>query len=161
MYYLNYFFVFSVLGHIIESFIYSDGQSGILFGWWTPIYGFGIVIILFIYELVSKINIKELQKEILLFIISAIVLMILEFISGNLIEAIFNVIFWDYSNLKFNIGKYTSVEMGLIWGLSSIIFIYWLKPFLDKIINKIPKYFTYLLIFLIILDLILTIIIKH
>lgn len=161
MYYLNYFFVFSILGHIVESFVYSDGQSGILYGWWTPIYGFGIIIILLLYKCIDKLNIKEIKKGLVLFITSALILMILEFISGHLIELIFNVTFWDYSNLKLNIGKYTSIEMGLIWGIASIVFIYWLKPFLDKIISKIPKYFTYLLIIIFILDLFLTIIIKH
>ena len=50
--------------------------------------------------------------------------------------------------------------MAIIWGISSIILICF-KPLLDKIISKIPKYFTYMLIIIFILDLFLTIIIKH
>lgn len=161
MYYLNYFFIFSFLGHIVESFIYPDGQSGILLGWWTPIYGFGIIIILLLYKYIKNLTIKEINKAIILFFTSCFVLMLLEFISGYLIELIFDVTFWDYSNLKFNIGKYTAGEMGLIWGVSSIIFIYGIKPFLDKIISKIPKYFTYILTILLILDLFFTFIVKH
>lgn len=160
MYYLNYFFIFSIIGHIIESIIYYNGDSGILLGWWTPIYGIGVVIILLINKLVNKIKTNNFIKILLLFIISATLLSIIEAIGGYLIEWIFNYSFWDYSSYKFNIGKYATLEMGIIWGISSIIVII-LKPFLDKIISKIPKYFTYILIILLILDLFFTIIIKH
>ena len=45
-YYLNYFFLFSIFGHFIEGFFYSDGDSGILNGYWTPIYGLGVIVII-------------------------------------------------------------------------------------------------------------------
>ena len=96
----------------------------------------------------------------MLFIISAILLSIIEAIGGYLIEWIFGYSFWDYSSYKFNVGKYAALEMGIIWGLSSIIVII-IKPFLDKIISKIPKYFTYIIIIIFILDLFFTIIVKH
>ena len=160
MYYLNYFFIFSIIGHIIESFIYYNGNSGILLGWWTPIYGSGVVIILLINNLISKIKTNKIIRILILFIMSAILLSIIEAIGGYLIEWIFNYSFWDYSDYKFNIGKYTALEMGIIWGLCSII-VHFINPFFDKIISKIPKYFTYILIILFILDLFFTIIIKH
>ena len=72
----------------------------------------------------------------------------------------YNKELWDYSNHKLNIGKYTSIEMSIIWGLSSIILIYFIKPFIDLYISIIPKYITYILIFLFCLDFIMTILIK-
>jgi len=96
-----------------------------------------------------------------LFLSCSIILSIIEAIGGYLIEYLFHITIWDYSNYKFNIGKYAALEMSLIWGLSSILVVYFLKPFIDKIIGKIPKYLTYILIILFILDLFLTIIIKH
>ncbi len=160
MYYLNYFFVFSIIGHIIESFIYYNGESGILFGWWTPIYGIGIILILLTNKLINKLRINEFIKVILLFIISAILLSIIEVFGGYLIEWFFGFSFWDYSDYKYNIGKYAALEMAIIWGICSVI-IYFVKPFLDKIISKIPKYFTYILTILFIIDVFLTIFIKH
>ena len=91
---------------------------------------------------------------------SAITLAVIEAIGGYLIKWIFNTELWDYTNHKFNIGKYTSLEMSLIWGLSSILLIYFIKPFVDKFVNKIPKFFSYMLITLLIIDLIATIVIK-
>lgn len=161
MYYLNYFFVFSIIGHFIEGFFYSSGDSGILFGYWTPIYGIGTVIILLIYNfIVCKLKNKFL-KLLTLFLVCSITLSVLEATGGYLIKWIFNKELWDYSNFKFNIGKYTALEMSLIWGGGSLILIYFLKPFFDKIIGKIPKYFTYTLSILLVIDLILTIIFKR
>ena len=160
MYYINYFFIFSIIGHILETFIYYNGESGILFGPWTPVYGFGTVIILLIYNFLKNNTKNKYSKIFLLFILSSIILTIIEAIGGYLIEYIFNITFWDYSYYKFHIGKYISLEMALIWGLCSILVVYFLKPLIDKIIGKIPKYLTYLLTVLIIIDLIYTII-KH
>ena len=126
----------------------------------APIYRIGVVIILLINNLISKIKTNKIIRILILFIMSAILLSIIEAIGGYLIEWIFNYSFWDYSDYKFNIGKYTALEMGIIWGLCSII-VHFIKPFFDKIISKIPKYFTYILIILFILDLFFTIIIKH
>lgn len=67
---------------------------------------------------------------------------------------------WNYINHKFNIGRYTSLEISLIWGLSSILVIYFIKPLIDKFINKIPKIITYILIVLFIIDITITIIVK-
>ena len=55
MYYVNTFFLFSILGHFIENFFYVTKDSGIFFGWWTPIYGIGVCIVIYLYKLVNKI----------------------------------------------------------------------------------------------------------
>lgn len=161
MYYLNYFFIMSLVGHILESFVYQNGESGILLGMWTPIYGFGTIIILFIYnKWIAKLNLNRISKFIMIFLSGAFILSAIEALGGYLIEWLFKVTFWDYSNLKFHIGKYIALEMAIIWGLGSIAIVYFIKPFLDKIIRKIPQFFPYSLTILMILDLFLTIIIK-
>lgn len=158
MYYINTFFIFSLIGHIIENFVYTHVDSGILYGPWTPIYGFGVIIIILISNLLKKIKINKCLYPIALFTFSALILSSLEYIGGTLIEHLYGRVFWDYSNQKFNIGKYTSLKMSLIWGLSSIFVIYIIKPLLDKFIKKIPKFITYILVFLFIIDIIFTII---
>ena len=163
MYYINYFFIFSIIGHLFETII--SNKSGILYGFWTPVYGFGCLIILFIHKLLDKYekdkNINNFSKKIILFFTSFIILSIIELIGGFLIELIFGIEMWNYSNFMFNIGKYISLETSLIWGISSLILIYALKPFIDKIINRIPKVITYILSFLFVLDCMLTLLLKR
>lgn len=103
----------SVLGHIFES-IFSSGNSGILFGYWTPIYGIGTIIILLVNRCVNKTKYSNFFKIITLFLCSAIILCIIEALGGYLIKWIFYKELWNYSNHKFNIGRYTSLEMSLV-----------------------------------------------
>lgn len=161
MYYLNYFFIMSLIGHFIETFIYVDGNSGILLAPWTPVYGIGTILILLINKVINKYIKNKYVKIILLFLSSMIILSIIEAMGGYLIEYLFHTTFWDYSDFKFNIGKYIAVEIAIIWGLCSILLIYFIKPLIDKIISKIPKYLTYTLLILFIIDLVLTLIIKR
>ena len=67
---------------------------------------------------------------------------------------------WDYTKLKFNIGKYTAIEMALLWGIGSLIFVYLLKPLIDKKINKVPRFISYFLVFLFIIDIFVTFVLK-
>lgn len=153
MQYINYFFIYSIFGHIIEKTLYPKEASGILYGWWTPIYGIGCLIIIGIFYLLSnKTKLKGLLKVISLFICSAFFLALIEYIGGMLIYKIFHFSFWDYSNMKYNIGKYTSLEMALIWGVSSILLIYIIHPIIVKLEKHIPKWITYILVLLFITD---------
>ena len=151
------FFIFSIIGHFIENFFYHSKDSGILYGYWTPIYGIGIIIIILINKLLSKKKLNTLSHIISLFVISSIALSSMEFIGGHIIELIFHKEFWNYSNMPLNIGKYTSIPMALIWGTSSIVFLYLLKPISEIIVKKIPRYITYILSILFIIDLLFTI----
>jgi len=114
LYYLNIFFIFSILGHILENIVYVHVDSGILYGFWTPIYGTGALLILLINHILKKFNINKYIYPILLFILSAVILSTLEYIGGVVIESVFGRVFWNYSSEKFHIGKYTSLKMCLL-----------------------------------------------
>jgi len=162
MYFINYFFIFSIIGHLIETIFTKNFTSGILYGYWTPVYGFGIILILLVNKIINKLNLKNklILKIIITYFISMITLSLIELIGGYLIEFIFNIEFWNYENHKFNIGPYISLETANMWGISSILVIYVIKPIIDKIEKYIPKTITYILIFLFIIDTIITIILK-
>jgi len=157
MYYFNVFFLFSILGHFIENFFYTGKDSGILYGYWTPIYGIGVGVIIFTYNLITKkFKLNSISKFIITFLIGSILLAGLELLGGIIIEKLLHTTFWDYSNEAFSIGRYTSLKMSLIWGICSVIVIYILKPIIDIIVKHIPNFVTYILITLLSADLILT-----
>lgn len=161
MNYINIFFIYSFLGHILEKILNPDHVSGILYGFWTPIYGVGSLIIIYTYErFIKPLKIKKLYKFILTFLIGFLLLSTIEFIGGFLIEKIFHITFWDYSDKKLNIGKYAAVEMGLIWGIASIILIYIIQPIVNKIATKTPRWATLSLIGLFFLDIIITVLLR-
>lgn len=157
MYYLNCFFVYSVLGHILETIItlitHTNFKSGILNGWWTPVYGIGAVTILFVSEYLFKnLHMNRVWETIIVFFVVAIVLSTLEALGGVLIEKMFGLTFWNYNNHKYHIGKFISLEMAITWGVASIIFIYVIHPLLKGLINKIPSWLTIMLAILFIMD---------
>ena len=159
MNYLNLFFFYSIVGYLLETFLLKDYVSGILYLPWTPIYGTGILIAIFIHNNIKNRFSKWL--EILLhFILCAIVLSVIEFIGGYLLEFFFNRIYWNYDPLKHNLGKYISLETALIWGLGSTFIIYLLNPFIKKILRKIPRWGTILLTIIFIIDIIITCLVK-
>lgn len=150
----------------MESTIYklldSNRHSGIFYGPITPIYGIGVLTILFLYKMIYiKLNINKYLKPILLFISSIILLTLIEWIGGNVIHLIFNVDLWDYSNKSYNFGKYICLEVSLCWGVLSLIYVYITKPFLDRVIKKIPKVCTIIFTIVFVIDLIMIFVTKR
>lgn len=161
MYYLNTFLLYSILGFLLETvrsfLVNSKFTSGILYGPWTPIYGIGIVIVILISNyLFAHLHLSRWVETFITFIIITIVLTLLEWVGGVLIEKIFHVVFWNYSKEALSIGKYISLSKSLIWGVGSIIFIYVLKPLLETLIKRIPLPVTVILTLLMLSDLIFT-----
>lgn len=157
MYLLNCFFVYSILGYIIEMIfgyaIGSNAESGVLYGPWTPIYGFASILIILISDKCFKnFHLPRWVETILVFFILMVVITGLEFLGGVVIELLFGFSFWDYSDRPFHLGKYVCLEFAFIWGILSIIFIYILRPFMDKVIKRIPKWLTILFFILLLFD---------
>jgi len=162
MYFINNFFFYSIIGHIFESIIYlfCEGESGILYGPWTPVYGIGVVIIFSFYIYFIK---KGFSKKIIiwnLFLVGFILLTLIECIGGYLLELIFGTVFWNYDGLPLHIGNYISLEISFIWGILSIICVIFFKPLSDKIIKKIPICVTWIFIILFFIDILITLYLK-
>lgn len=163
MYYLNCFFIYSILGFLFETIVAlitkSGFKSGILIGCWTPIYGIGSVLILLLsHYFFMNLHLPRWVETIIVFFVLTIFLSCIELLSGIAIEKIFHVTFWDYTKNSLNIGKYISLGVSLIWGVASIIFIYIIHPLINKLIVKIPSYVPIILSVLFIADVIVTIV---
>lgn len=165
MYYINCFWIYSIIGFLLETICYTifkwSGESGILYGPWTPLYGFGAVIIILTTKYVFR-NFKgnKFLKLFLIFIFNFIFLSFIELVGGLLIEKLFSITWWDYSSHKYHLGKYVCLDMSLLWSLASIILIYIIKSIMDKLINKIPNFIGIIMTTIIAIDFIITIINK-
>lgn len=142
---LTYFCIYSFLGYLMESIYVSLFQkkwisSGLLQGPYIPLYGFGVMILLFLSPL--------LTSYLLTFIIGAIAMSLLEYITSIYIEKVFHHHCWDYSKHFLNINGRVCFIYSLIWGLLSIIVIHYIHPFLSQIIT--PNLITTLLALIII-----------
>ena len=164
-YYLNNFLFFAILGFIYENILQliltGNFTSNPFYGPWMPIYGFGVIIMIFLTRLIfNNLKIKRWQKIIILFISVTVILTIIELVGGYLTEFIFHKSFWDYTDMKYNFGKYISLEVSLVWGTACLIFLYVVKPLTDKFIEKIPKFISIILLILIVTDFIFSFFLK-
>ena len=166
MYYFNSFFIYSILGFILESVVYkfysSCRHSGIYFGPFASVYGLGALFLIILYNLIYEKfeNVNKYLKPIIFVIISTLFLTLIEFVCGHIIYILFHTDLWDYTKNQYNFGKYICLETSIMWATLSIIFIYIIKPFFDKHIKIIKKSESYLFMIIFLLDMFFTLILK-
>ena len=162
MYYVNIFFIFSFIGFLFENvlniFTNDNFNSGVLYGPWTFIYGIGVLLMVIMYKFLQQFHLKKWKEVVLFYIIITIVMTLVEFSGGMLIETIFHRTYWDYTNMRFNYGKYICLEVSLAWGLLATFITYLVLPFINKIEKKISWFVSVGLIILFIVDIIFTLI---
>ncbi len=156
MFYINIFFIYSFLGFIFENivnlFTHAHFNSGILYGPWTFIYAFAIFAMMIINKILKKFKLDKWAEIFLFYICATVIMTLIEFTGGMLIEILFHRVFWDYTNLKFNIGHYIALEISFCWGFFATIVNYLLRPLLEKFAKKIPKFVTILLVIFFVID---------
>lgn len=161
MYYLKYFFITSILGFFLETFMCPGYQSGVLYGPWAFIYGIGSLIIIILSDnILKRKNLNKFLRFIILFFSCFLILSFIELLGGLFIEKLFGVSFWDYTKYKYNVGKYICLEVSLLWVIASIFFVFVLRPLIDLFIKKIPNYIFLILIVLFGTDIVFTFIFK-
>ena len=162
MYYVNIFFIFSFIGFLFENllniFTNDTFNSGILYGPWTFIYGIGVLLMVIVYKFLQQYHLKKWKEVVLFYIIITVVMTLVEFSGGMLIETIFHRTYWDYTDMRFNYGKYICLEVSLAWGLLSTLITYLVLPFINKLEKKIPWFVGVGLIILFVMDIIFTLI---
>lgn len=107
-------------------------NRGFLYGPVIPIYGCGAIAILF-----STIPVRE--WTIAVFLVGMLAASVLEYVTGVLMERIFKVRYWDYTDNKFNINGHVSLGTSLAWGGLSVVLVKWIhKPF-ERVVYAIPE----------------------
>ena len=115
---LIFFYIYSFFGWIFESVYVSLRKRrwvnrGFLLGPFLPIYGGGAVMMLFVSE-PFKSNL------ILTYFAGAVGATLLELVTGMVMESIFKVRYWDYSDRKYNYKGYICLESAVLWGFFTI-----------------------------------------
>ena len=149
----------------MESIIYKtkhiNKHSGIFYGPITAVYGVGIVAIILLDKyFFKKIKCHKILKLLIEFLTLTITLSIIEYLGGNILNYLFNIDMWDYSNIEPHFGKYICLQNSLIWGILGTVYIHIFKPFTDKLLKPITNKETSFFLILFIIDIIVTLITK-
>ena len=141
-----YFLIYSCLGWCLEV-IYAavtTGQlvnRGFLNGPVCPIYGFGMVIVLF--------ALTPLSHSLLLLYLGGVILpSALELVGGWALYKLYHTRWWDYSDYPFNIGGYICLEFSLLWGVGTLIVMKLVHPIIADAVALIPPLVGLILMFL-------------
>ena len=135
--YVWFFMIYAVVGWMVEV-AYAAVETGklsnrgFLNGPLCPIYGFGMVIVIF--------ALRPFNKNIpILFAGSFMLTSVLEFITGAVLEKLFNTKWWDYSDKPFNIMGYVCLKFSIGWGIGGVFIMRIIQPGVAKFVSKIPN----------------------
>ena len=163
MYYFNLYFIGAFIGYLYETILKStffpNINNGLLHGPWIPVYGLGVTISSYVSNKVFAIKKSKITKMLITFSLIFIIVTITEELGGLFIQVLFHKKFWNYKRFIFNIGPYISIETSLLWCLLSFIFIFYLKPFCELFIKKIPKFITFGMLLLQLIDISFTLLV--
>jgi uncharacterized membrane protein len=129
-------------GWVIETVYRSYGEkkfvnAGFLSGPFLPIYGFGAVII-------TGINV-EVQKlpALLSWAITLLSPTFLEYLGSWIMEKIFKLKLWDYSNERLNLNGRICLKFSVIWAFLAMIHILLIQPVIFKRIMILGPYYSH------------------
>lgn len=137
---LIYYFICSILGWIMEvlyayTVFGTFVDRGFLYGPMCPIYGWGAVAMVLVTEKIRKKKVNTLG----IFLIVTAIFTILEYLTSLVLELIFNLRWWDYSNYFLNINGRVCLIFSIFFGFIGIVFVKKIYPRIQKLIKNIRK----------------------
>ena len=138
--YVCLFMIYSFFGWVYETTYctITEGKwenRGFLFGPSCPIYGTGAVAISIIIGLTRGADVEIQTWQI--FIVSFAGSAVLEYLTSWILEKLFHAVWWDYSNLPFNIHGRISLFTSLGFGFAGLLIVYYIAPFTEHIVNAV------------------------
>lgn len=137
-----FFFVYGFAGWIWECFLVSAKyiwkekqwkffNRGFLHGPFIPIYGFAAVTIL-----LTTIRLRE--NICVVYLVGALTATLFELVTGTVMEKLFKVKYWDYSNLPLNYHGHICLFVSLFWGLFSVLLVAVVHVPVENFLMRMP-----------------------
>lgn len=123
------------LGWVYEMLLYvfKEGafvNRGVLHGPWLPIYGFGCLLVVWLKERIGK-------NPVVFFGGSVLACGVLEYFSSWLLETLYHMRWWDYTDCWMNLNGRIFLGGLLGFGAAGALFAYGVYPFLNRQLGKI------------------------
>ena len=130
------FYLYCFLGWCFESTVVSVQQRhfvnrGFLRGPMLPIYGFGATILL-------HVSLPLYNRPAALFLASMAAATVFEYVVGVIMEKLFKVKYWDYSDHRFQFQGRICLQSSLCWGFLGLILARVIHPPVEWIVAGLP-----------------------
>lgn len=128
------FIIYSFVGWLWES-IYCSIKAkhfvyrGFLLGPYCPVYGFGVVSVLLLVP-------EDVGTLLNLYFNAVVIVTIIEYITSWILEKLFNMKLWDYTNVPLNISGRVAVPVSLFWGIGCLILMKVINPVFQNFIQQ-------------------------
>ena len=141
-----FFTFYSVIGWCYEVFlevvVYRWGVTnrGVLFGPYTPVYGFGaLTFIVLWYRLIKdKPAMKKICMIPVIFLLTMVTATALELLTSYLCEWTMGSWPWQtYKDYAINFEGRIALSPSIRFGIGGVVFLYVIQPFLDKLAAKL------------------------
>lgn len=132
-----FFYFYCFFGWCFES-LYVSVKSrhpvnrGFMRGPFLPLYGSGAIMML-----VVSMPFKD--NLFLVYVAGCVGATILEYVTGVIMEALFKVRYWDYSNDRFNFQGHICLGSSLAWGFLTILMTEVMHKPVEKLVLSIPS----------------------
>ena len=136
------FIVYSIVGWLLEITVgllqkHRFVNRGFLIGPICPIYGTGALLITFC--------LSPLHNPIVIFIASILICATLEYSTSVIMEKLFHVRWWDYSDRPFNLNGRICLEALIVFGIGGTLVTLIFSPALYHIFSTLPDVALYTL----------------
>ena len=137
-----WFFLYGCIGWCVEV-VYAAVKEhklvnrGFLCGPNCPIYGFGMVGLVYSVQLIPLPD-SGSMSAVSIFFIGMVLTTAIELVGGWVLYKLYHIRWWDYSKMKYNLGGYICPQFSLLWGLGSVLMIKVVHPLLARGSNPMP-----------------------
>ena len=137
-----WFFLYGCIGWCVEV-VYAAVKEhklvnrGFLCGPICPIYGFGMVGLVYSVQLIPLPD-SGSMSAVSIFFIGMVLTTAIELVGGWVLYKLYHICWWDYSKMKYNLGGYICPQFSLLWGLGSVLMIKVVHPLLARGSNPMP-----------------------
>ena len=133
---LLYFFIYGILGWCAEVAFAAVKERrfvnrGFLNGPICPIYGVGVVMVVVFLEPFE-------DQWLLLYLASAVLVTLIEGMTGYVLDKLFHHKWWDYSELPLNIGGYVCLLFSVVWGVACVVIVKAVHPLVGDLCALTP-----------------------
>ena len=132
------FFSSSFIGYCLETLFVWLGsgvlmsRSSLLYGPFSIVWGLGALLMTLVLVPLSR------RGPLVLFLGGAVLGGGFEYLASLFLERVFHRLFWNYAHLPLNLDGRTNLLYAAFWGVAGMLWVYWLAPWLLRLIRGIP-----------------------
>lgn len=132
------FLLMSFVGLVGETLVscvidgHWESRAGFVVGPFSPIYGVGAVLFTVL------VNPMRSKSVFTLFLLSALVGGMFEYVAGWFFEWRYGIVAWSYASQPMNFHGHTCVGMMAVWGVIGVVWVLKLLPHAVALVERIP-----------------------